>query len=177
MNINNRQQYLGILAIVAVGLLAGDRLLFTPLIRSWQERSLRLADLKKSYLKGTQLLDRDRAIREHWDRMRTNTLASDQTLAEGQLFTALNRWKEESRITVTSLSPHWKMNSDDFATFECHVEAAGNLQTLTRFLYEVEKDKGVKLDLVDLKSVDDRGSQLTLGVQVSGLELNPPPMQ
>jgi hypothetical protein len=177
MNIRNRQQLLGILAIAAVALWAGDRLLVEPLIQSWKDRSLRLANLKKSVVEGNRLLGREKAIREHWERMRTNTLSSEQPLAEAQMYAAFNRWTEGSRIVVTSVSPRWKLNADDYATYECHVEATGNLPTLTRFLYEVENDPlAVKVDLVELTAQDDRGTQLSLGLQVSGLELNPPAM-
>ncbi len=177
MIMKNRQQLLGIVAIVAVVFLVGDRLVFTPLVQSWKDRSTRLATLKKSVLEGNRLIDRDRAIREHWEHMRTNTLASEQSLAEAQMYAALNRWTDGSRITVNSVAPRWKFNSDDYATYECHVEATGNLSTLTRFLYEVENDPlGIKVDLVELTAQDERGSQLALGLQVSGLELNPPPI-
>lgn len=177
MNLNNRQQLLGILAIVAVGLWVGDRLIFTPLTEAWKDRSLRLVAAKKSVIDGNRLIDRDAKIRERWEHMRTNTLASDQPLAEAQMYSALNRWTEGSRIVISSFAPRWKQNADDFATYECHVEASGNLPTLTRFLYEVENDRlGIKVDLVELTAQDERGSQLSLGLQVSGLELNPPPM-
>jgi len=177
MNINNRQQFLGIIAIVAIGLWVGDHLLFTPLIQSWHDRSVRLTSLKKSVVEGKRLLDREKTIREHWAQMRTNTLSSEQPLADAQMYAALNRWTEGSRIIVTSVAPRWKQNADDYATYECHVEASGNLPTLTRFLYEVENDPlAVKVDLVELTAQDERGSQMSLGLQVSGLELNPPPM-
>jgi hypothetical protein len=177
MNLNNRQQLLGVVAIAAVALWVGDHLLFTPLTQSWKDRSIQLASLKKKVVEGKQLMDREKPIREHWEQMRTNTLSSEQPLAEAQMYAALNRWTEGSRIIVTSVAPRWKQNAEDYATYECHVEASGNLPTLTRFLYEVENDPlAVKVDLVELTAQDDRGSQLSLGLQVSGLELNPPPM-
>jgi hypothetical protein len=177
MNIKNRQQLLGILAITAVVLWVGDRLLFSPLVQSWKDRSTRIASIKKSVIDGNRLIERDAKIRERWEHMRTNTLASEQPLAEAQMYSAFNRWTEGSRIVISSVTPRWKQNADDFATYECHVEASGNLSTLTRFLYEVENDRlGIKVDLVELTAQDDRGAQLSLGLQVSGLELNPPPM-
>jgi hypothetical protein len=177
MNITNRQQLLGIVAIVAVALLAGDRLLFTPLVQSWKSRSAQVAQLRKSVAQGTQLLERERAIREHWEHMRTNTLSGEQSIAEGQVLRALDRWQQDSRISVTSVGTHLKQTADDYATLECHVDGSGNLSALTRFVYEIEKDPlGLKVDLVELGALDDRGAQLTLGLQVSGLELNPPPM-
>jgi hypothetical protein len=177
MNLNNRQQLLGIVAIVAVALLAGDRLLFTPLLQSWKTRSVRIALLKKSVAQGSRLLERDRAIREHWERMRTNTLSGEQSIAEGQVLRALDRWEQDSRVTVTSVQSRSKQSSDDYATLECHLDGSGSLAALTRFLYEIEKDPlGFKLDQVDLTSQDERGALLTMGVQVSGLALNPPPI-
>ena len=147
MNITNRQQLLGIVAIVAVALLAGDRLLFTPLVQSWKDRSVRLAQLRKSVAQGTQLLERERAIREHWEHMRTNTLSGEQSIAEGQVLRALDRWQQDSRISVTSVGTHLKQTADDYATLECHVDGSGNLSALTRFVYEIEKDPLMALDL------------------------------
>jgi hypothetical protein len=177
MNLNNRQQLLGIIAIVAVALLTGDRLLFTPIWQSWKARSAAVVELRKSVDKGSRLLQRDRAIREHWEHMRTNTLSGEQSIAEGQVLRALDRWEQDSKISVSSVQNRMKQNADDYATLECHVDGSGSLSALTRFLYEIEKDPlGFRLDQVELATQDDRGAQLTLGIQVSGLELNPPPM-
>ncbi len=35
MKIRNRQQMLAVLAIAVIALFAGDKLLFTPLVRAW----------------------------------------------------------------------------------------------------------------------------------------------
>ena len=49
------------------------------------------------------------------------------------------------------------------------------MPALTRFLYSVEKDSlAMKVDSVEIVSRDNDGQQLTLGLQVSGLVLNPP---
>ena len=175
MNLSNRQQLLGIIAIVAVALLVGDRLIFGPLTKAWAERRDQIASLKKSVDQGSRLLDREKAIRERWDHMRTNTLASEKPVAQSQVLNAFDRWSRDSRITVTAVTPHWtSASSDDYATLECRVDASGSLGALTRFLYEIEKDPlALKLDLVEMTTRDDHGRELTLGLQVSGLELNP----
>ena len=55
------------------------------------------------------------------------------------------------------------------------VEASGNLATLSRFLYEIEKSPmALKLDSVEITARDKDGQQLALGLQVSGLVLNSP---
>jgi len=175
MNMTNRQQLLGLIAIAVVSLLVGDRLLFTPLAKAWKERAERIVELKKSVAQGAMLLDREKSIRARWDTMRANALPGEASLAEDHLLSAFDRWSQDSRIGVTSVRPQWKRSADDYATLECRVDASGSLPALTRFLYDLEKDPlGIKVEIVEITARDTRGEQLTLGLQVSGLMLNLP---
>ncbi len=177
MNLDNRQQLLGIVAIAAVVLLAGDRLVLTPMIKLWKERSTQIAQLRKSVEQGTHLLERDKVIRERWETMRTNALSGEVSVAENQMLRAFDRWSQDSRIGINGIKPQWKRSSDDYATLECRVDASGGLPEITRFLYEIERDTlGLKLEIVEVTARDDRGQQLALALQVSGLQLNPPPL-
>ena len=173
MNINNRQQLLTIVAGIAVALWAGDKLIFSPLTKSWKERTTRIAELRKSVTQGTQLLAREQSIRQRWESMRTNTLPNPVSVAESQVFKAFDRWSQDSQISITSIKPQAKQNADDYMTVEFRVDAFGSLSTLTRFIYNVEKDPlAVKVEAVEINSRDNEGQQLTLGLQVSGLLLN-----
>jgi hypothetical protein len=175
MNLTKRQQLLAIAAITAVALLAADRLVFSPLVKTWKARSDQLATLKKNVTQGRALFDRDTAIRERWDTMRTNTLPSEVSAAEGRVLNGFDRWSRESRVTITSIRPQWKRAASDYAALECRVDAAGSLSALTRFLYDLERDPlGLKVESLELTARDDNGEQLTLGLQVSALLLNPP---
>ena len=174
MNLSNRHQFLGIVAIVALALLVGDRLVISPLTAAWKERSSRIANLQRSVSQGSLLLDREASIRSRWSSMRTNTLASEVSAAENQALSAFDRWSRESRIGINSIKPQWRRYAEDYATLECRVDAFGSLPALTRFLYEIEKSPvALKVDAVEITSRDDRGDQLTLGLQISGLQLHP----
>jgi len=176
MKIEIRQRALAIAAITAVALLASDRLLFTPLTRSWEARADRIAELKKDVIQGGMLLERERVIRARWSAMRTNTLPNNVSAAESAVLKAFDRWEQDSRISVTSKKPQWKRSGDDYMTFECRVDASGTLPALTRFLYEVEQDPlALKVESVEITSRDNNGQQLSLALQVSGLMLDPPP--
>jgi Tfp pilus assembly protein PilO len=175
VNINNRQQLLAILAGAAVALWAGDKLVFSPLTQSWKERATRITELRKSVTQGAQLLEREQSIRRRWESMRTNTLPNQVSVAYSQMFKAFDRWSQDSQISITSIKPQEKQNADDYMTVEFRVDAFGSLATLTRFLYNVEKDPlAVKVEAVEISSRDNEGQQLTLGLQVSGLLLNQP---
>ena len=98
--------------------------------------------------------------------------------AENEVLKAFDRWSQESRISVSSIKPQWKRTSDDFMTLECRADAFGSVSAITRFLYEVEKDPlALKVEAVEISARDNTGQQLSLGVQLSGLMLNPPPQQ
>lgn len=173
MPIKNRQQLLALAAAIGVGLLVGDRLILTPLTKSWKERSHRITELTKSVNQGSLILDREESIRSRWDQMRTNTLPASVSAAENEVLKGFERWSQESRISISSIKPQWKQGGDDFMTLECRADAFGNIQALTRFLYELEKDPlALKVEAVEITTRDNDGQQLTLGLQVSGLQLN-----
>src|SRR2546430_7965708 len=104
MEIKNRQQTLAIAAIAAVALLASDRLIFSPLKDHWKARAERIAELKKNVNQGTLLLQREQAVRSRWDGMRTNALPNNLSAAESEVFKAIDRWSDESRISISSRS-------------------------------------------------------------------------
>lgn len=175
MKLQNRQQVLAIAAIAAVALLAGDRLLLTPLVRSWSVRAARLADLQKSVDQGTVLLERETIIRSRWQAMEAQCLAAEPSVAENQVLKAFDRWSQASRVGVTSIKPQLKRaTSERFANLECRVDASGDLSSVTRLLYDIEADPmALKLDAVELTARDDRGDLLTLGLLVNGLMFKP----
>lgn len=174
MNGKNRQQLLAILAITAVVLLLGDRLVVTPLTKTWKERSQRIDQLTKSIAKGDVLLGRDRTIREQWDNMRTNTLPVNLSAAENEVLKAFDRWSQESRISISSIKPQWKRNADDFMVLDCRADAFGTIEAVTRFMYELERDPlALKVEAVEITARDNNGQQLALALEVSGLLLSP----
>ena len=172
----NRQQILVIISSVIAVLFVFDKLILPPLTAAWKQRNTQIADLRKQVAHGKSLLQRERSIHRRWDEMRTNTLPADTAVAEQQLLTAFDFWAQESRVSVLSITPQWKREAEDYLSLECRVEAFGDLSTITRFLYDIEKDAmSLKLESVELSARDNAGQQLSLGLQISGLVLNPPP--
>ena len=174
MKISNRQQALAILAGIALALLLADRFIRSPLTRSWKERTVRIAELEKNINQGKTLFDREQILRSRWENMRKNTFPSVESAAENEMLKAFDRWSQNSRISISSIKPQWKRNSDDYRTLECRADASGSMQELTRFLYDVERDAlALRVESVEITARDNNGQQLSLGLQVSGLVLNP----
>ena len=174
VDFKNREQLLVIVAIGAIALLAGDRLLLTPLAASWHGRSDEITKMKRSFAQGTQLLQRDKTIQARWDQMHSRMLSNDVSAAEGQVCSAFYRWAQDRRVGITSVKPLLKRPTDEYTTLECRVEASGNLAALAQFLYDVERGQmALRVEDVELGARDDTGQLLSLNLQVSGLVLNP----
>jgi hypothetical protein len=174
VKIENRQQWLIVVTIAVVVVFAADRLVFGPLTKLWKARSTQVAELRKEVADGSLLLQREKSLRTRWDSMRANALSNNTSLAEQQLLKAFDAWSQESRVSITGITPQWKHDADDYMTLECHVDASGDMATLMRLLYDIEKDPmALKLELVDLNSRDNAGRELSMGIRVSGLVLTP----
>ena len=170
-----RKKLLLVVAAAGVALLLGDRVVLSPLLKSWNDRQAQIADLQKRIAKGQQLLSRLKPVESRWNEMASNSLPKATSAAEGRILEALDRWSRAASVNVTSVKPQWKQLDESYSTFECHVDATGNLATLTRFLYEVERDKlAVRVEAVELAARDNDASSLSLGLHVSGLLLNLP---
>ncbi len=173
----NRQQVLVVVAIGIVVLFVANLVILTPLTNAWKARSERIMKLRKDVAAGGQLLQRGQALRSRWGQMRRTALTNDTSAAELRMFNAIDQWAQDARATITARTPQWKHDADEYMTYECRVDVAGTLDALSRFLYNLEKDKeslAVKLESLELSTRDKQGQQLTLGVQLSGLLLNPP---
>lgn len=176
MKIKNREKLLTIGAIAAVAILAGDRLVYSPLVRTWNDKKIRIAELNRSLTKGEGLLRSERSIRERWDDMKKRSLPADVSKAENDVLQAVVRWQQESQIGLTSIKPQWKRTDEDFATLECRADAGGaaggSIEAVSRFLYELEKDPlALKIEGVEITSRDTAGQQISLAVRFSGLQL------
>jgi len=173
MQIKNRQQLLMIVAGVAFALWLGDSLVFTPLVKLWRSRATRVVELRKRVHDGEALVRRELAIRSRWSQMQSNTLPDNASLAEQQVLAAFDKWSQDARVSVNSITPQWKRDSDDYTTLECRVDASGSVGTLGRFLYNIEKDPmALRVESVEITARDKDGQQLSLGLQLSGLVLS-----
>jgi hypothetical protein len=173
MQTKNRQKLLLILALSAVGLFLGDRLLLRPLTKLWSSRASRIAQLRQDITAGQTLLERQQVIRTRWEQMRRQALPSNPSATEQQVFKAVDGWAQESRVNVTAVLPQWRKEAGNYTTYQCRVDAAGTIASLSRFLYSVERDPmPLKVESIEIGTSDKQGQQLGLALQFSGLVLN-----
>lgn len=174
MPIKNRQKLLFLVTGIAVALLFGDRVVLSTLTDAWKARANRITALRNQVNRGRTLLVRERGIREHWADMQHRALTNNPSAAEQQVFRAIDSWAQDTGVLINAITPQWKHDSDDYITYECRIDATGDLGRLSRFLYRAEREPlALKLESVELNARDKDGQQLSLGLQLSGLVLNP----
>jgi len=175
MNLKNRQPVLTLIAGTVAALFVLDQAVIGPLTKTWRRRSENIAALRESIKKGQSLIDRETITRGIWSEMRRNTLPADASQSEKTVLEAFDRWSKESGVTVNSIKPQWKRGStEDYSLLECRVDAAGDLNTIAKLLYEMEHtDLALRIESVELTARDNEGRQLALGLSVSGLRLTP----
>jgi hypothetical protein len=175
MQIKDRQKLLIILTVAVIALLAADQLVRAPLMSAWNARAARLTSLRNQVARGRMLLQRERGIRNHWTEMQSKALTNNLSAAEQQVFRAIDSWAQDTAVQVNAVTPQWKHDSDEYVTYECRIDAAGDIGKLSRFLYRAEREPlALKMEAVELSARDKEGQQLSLALQLSGLVLNPP---
>ena len=172
MKIQNRQDFLVKLTIVAAALFVGVNFVFTPLQNWWSERQAQVRQLREKVKDGTQLIKSETRLRSRWEDMRANALPASTSQAEQQFLKAVDNWSRDSGVAITSISPQWKSDSTNYMTLNCRLETAGELGALSKFIYDIEKGPmAVRLDSVELSSHDNNGQIMTLGLEINGLAL------
>lgn len=171
MDNRSREKLLKISAIVCIGLLIGDQFILTPLIDMYQERSTKIEELEESINKGTLLLDRRDTLENRWSQMKQAALPKEMPTAENMVLKSVNRWVQISGILMTSFKPQWRFNEGEAVTFECRAVAQGNIEKVSRFLYELERDElPLYVENVEISANDNTGETLTLNVRFTGLQ-------
>jgi Tfp pilus assembly protein PilO len=172
MEIKNRQQRMVVVTLALLGILIGDMLIYEPSVKWWKSRQADVDALRQEVKQGKALVRRESVIRGEWDHIRSNSLANDPSQAEQQVLKAFENWAGDSGVNVESITPQWQNDQTDYSTLDCRVEASGDLETLSRFLYEIENDPlALQLESVELTASDEKGQQLSLGLEINGLAL------
>lgn len=172
MRTEQRQRLLTILAIAAVVLLVGDKFILTPLSNLWTQRADEIRQLRARIDRGEFLLEQEVRTEAIWRDMKNRSLPSDRSIAEDAVLSSVDQWSLMSRATITSISPQWRTREEDHTLLECRVESVGSLESLARFLYELDRERmALRVESVELTSRDKRGRELAMDLRFSGLNI------
>ena len=83
---------------------------------------------------------------------------------------SIDQWAQNSSLKVASFKPQWLDNEEDSLKLECRVASAGDINSISRFLYEMEIDPLPLLaEEIELSAQDDKGEKLVFSMKFSGI--------
>ena len=175
MILPDRQTLLKLGAGIGLGLVFLDFVVLEPAISSWSAQSDRIAALQKKVDRGQNLLDREDRIRNVWAAMLRANLPADDSAAEAAAFTDMNRWKADSGISLTSLTPSWQAHEDEgYDAFECRAAGTGDQVSIGHFLFDLGTDNlPCNLEECEISTRDAHGQQLTMTARFSFARVSP----
>ena len=144
----------------------------SPLVRSWKKRSERIAVLKRSLEKGDVLVDREMDLTRRWNDTNERSLTSEMSVAENRIMNSVSDWAGKSGLEISSLKPRRMFGEKDFQKLEFRLSATGDLESVTRFPFELETDPlSLNLEDLEITARDNEGRNLALTVRFTGLIL------
>lgn len=182
---NKREKLLLTFALLAVVILAGDRLVLGPLINSWQTRAANIIQLERNVDYGNDLLPREKSNTKKWKRYWEGNLNSTNSIAEDEVLRAIETWTDDSRILLTSIKPQWQNHEYEFLgneiaenktysyrTYDVRLVAEGTMQEAVEFVHAIESDKlPLKIEQLELASREKTGKLISVSVHFTGLQL------
>jgi hypothetical protein len=173
MNPKRREKLLLLAAALCIGGYLCDRFVLTPLMETWSERAERIASLEQSLANGEQMLKREDVFKTQWAQMLRRSLPTDTAVAEAKVQRAVQEWVLESRLQVTTQKLRWMEDEKEYKLLRYEAAADGDMESIARFLYEMETDSSVAVRFEDAAVVarDQGGQQLSMSVEFTGLAL------
>ncbi len=173
MEAKNRERLLIIITVSCIALLAADKLVIGPLGEVWKSRSKKIATLEDKLTNGALLVERKDDWNKRWKEMKEEGLPADESVAQDMVLRAVSRWVQDSRLSVRSLAPEWlkeKKGKSEFHEIRVQASAQGRMDSIARFLYEIERDPlPLKIEDMTITSRDNLGRELSLNVSFIGL--------
>jgi Tfp pilus assembly protein PilO len=167
---NKREKLLILAAALCVVILLGDKFIISPMLNLWKTRAARIAALEESLNKGTVLTDREETLTQRWQEMQGRSLTNGASSAENQVLNRVSDWARTSGLNVTSLRPRWIDEGQEARKLEFSLSATGSMESVVRFLYELERDPlAIRLEDVELATHDEQGREITLSARFTGL--------
>jgi hypothetical protein len=172
MKFKNRQEFLVALTVAVAVLAAVVNFIMPPVQGWWSARNLEIKDLREKVANGNKMIKWEKSTRDRWNDMQSNSLPATASDAEQKFLKQVDGWAHQSGAEITSVMPQWKSESTNYMTLDCRVEADGDLNALSQFIYNLERGPmPLRLDTVELSSHDNNGQVMTLGLEIDGLAL------
>ena len=169
-----REKYLALIVILVMVAFMADRLILTPVLKSWRQDGTRLAELRGELVVANALADSVPGWRRESERRRELAYPSGRGEAEDQLLKLVAARAVARRIQLKGIRPSWREHGstgkDSPSQLELSVSASGSVGAVAGLLYDLETMEGpVRVDRVRVHSRGESGRVLDLDLMLAAL--------
>ena len=113
-----------------------------------------------------------RGVEEEWRTYIESNLNSDNSIAEDAVLRAIENWRGDSGILLTSFKPQWQNHDDRYRTWNVRLVAEGTMREAVEFVHAIESDElPLKIEQLELASREKTGKLISVSVHFTGLQI------
>jgi hypothetical protein len=171
MGLSKREQIVVMVAMIMVGALVADKIAITPVLKRFRETANRKQELLAQVNEARSLFERRRLLERKWKTMLSDGLQNEAD-AESRIMRALDKWKQDTRMTLSSVKPERLASAKGLKEMTFVVAGRGPLDAVARFLWQVETaELPIKVKDMQLGSTNEAGDSMSLQLRLSALYL------
>jgi hypothetical protein len=173
MKLSTRERNIVIVVGAVIGLFLVDRYAWTPYMEARERSRGDLAAARNMQAKVLQVIRYERVHKETFDRMIADGLKSDASAAESQIQHAVDDWKRDARLELTTVKRERMEQDKVFGRIVYRASGSGTMSSIARFLWNVQTSR-IPSRIVDLQIAGRQGAKegtddLTVTVAISTL--------
>jgi hypothetical protein len=150
----------------AVGVLALDRLVLSPLMAASDALDVQLNKYRQDLADGQgKLASRQHRTRRWAEMLNSGLRRKDASEAESQLLNNIRDWAQEAGMTLLSVKPERSEREKGFSKSTFRVTGSGGMEQISRFLWHIQT-AGMPARIADLQMTTRKEATDDLSLQL-----------
>ena len=172
MDLSAKEKKLLIAAIIALGIMFGDKLLLKPLVEKRNMLKTQNAQITSDLEQARNILERRKLVKQKWVQMQESGLTNDPQKLESSLFSFLEDASGKSGLEISYVQPGISESNEGFGLIDFTLSGRGTMRSVTEFLWEVETcNLPVLIGSFQLGALDENGQNVSIQLELSALHL------
>jgi len=138
MVLSRRERYIFIGTLLALGALALDRFVVSPLLEHRSSIEAQRADLSSELARAQMLTARRPEADSRWQEMVRAGMKNDPAEAESQILHAIRDWAEEAGLSLSLLKPDRMAGKTQLPEIAFQAAGTGNMKGVARLLWRIQ---------------------------------------
>jgi hypothetical protein len=167
MVLSKREQIILIATLVIVGLLIGDKIVFTPVWNRLKDMGTERTELKAKLDAADILFMKEKSLGPKWTLLKTDF--PNEEVAQSKVSSALNQWGTKWKLKLSSVRPERIPGDKGLQEMLFAFSGTGTLTSVASFMWEIETSPlPLKITSMQLSS-SDAGQLMQVTLNVSAV--------